>query len=343
MKKLLNTLFVMTQGTYLAKEGESVVVRLEKAVMARFPVHNLGGIVCFGNIGCSPFLMGHCANNHVAISFLTENGKFLAKAVGKTSGNVLLRREQYRRTDDPEQTALIARNLVAAKIANCRTVLARGERDHPENMGTAEGEQVIHHLATSARAANGETVLEKIRGLEGDAANQYFGVFSNLLTSPEKEFAFSERTRRPPRDRMNALLSFLYVLLAHDVEGALESVGLDPQVGFLHRERPGRASLALDVMEPLRPVIADRLALTLVNRRQISADGFELQEGGAVLMSEKTRKAVLKAYQERKRDELVHPYLQEKIAIGLLPHVQALLLARCLRGDLPEYPAFVWR
>jgi len=343
MKKLLNTLFVMTQGAYLAKEGETVVVRVDGETRMRLPLHNLSGIVCFGNVGCSPFLMGKCSENHVGISFLTENGKFLAKAVGKTSGNVKLRREQYRRTDDEPAAAEFARNMVAAKIANSRTVLARAMRDHPDKVQSDHLGEVCRRLAELGRRVLGEASLDRIRGAEGEAAKAYFSVLGQLVTTNSDAFAFEQRTRRPPLDRMNALLSFLYVMLAHDVEGALESVGLDPQVGFLHRERPGRASLALDVMEELRPVVADRLALTLVNRQQVKPDGFVVQEGGAVLMNEPTRKTVLKAYQERKREELKHPFLNESLPVGMLPFAQALLLSRCLRGDTQMYPPFLWR
>ena len=343
MKRLLNTLFVMTQGAYLAKEGEAVLVRVEGATKARFPIHNLGGIVCFGNVGCSPFLMGHCAGNNVAITFLSEHGRFLAKAVGKTSGNVLLRREQYRRTDDPEAAAAIARNIVAAKVANCRAVLSRAVRDHGDKMDGARVSQAVSRLSRIGQQVLSGAPLERTRGLEGEAANAYFAVLGELVTVNRDAFDFEQRTRRPPLNRMNALLSFFYVLLAHDVESALEAVGLDPQVGFLHRECPGRASLALDLMEELRPVVADRLALTLVNRQQVKPGGFTVQDGGAVLMDDATRRSVLKAYQERKRDELRHPYLDDKVQIGMVPFTQALLLARHLRGDCEQYPPFMWR
>lgn len=343
MKKLLNTLFVTTQGAYLAKEGEAVLVRVDGRTKARFLIHNLGGIVCFGNVGCSPFLMGHCAECNVGLSFLSERGRFLAKAVGKTSGNVLLRREQYRRTDDPQATIAIARHMVAAKVANCRTVLSRAVRDHGSKIEAAEVKSVAKRLADIGRQVLGATSLERLRGLEGEVASAYFSVFGQLITTNREDFVFRQRTRRPPLDRMNALLSFVYVLLAHDVESALECTGLDPQVGFLHRERPGRASLALDVMEELRPVIADRLVLTLVNRQQVSPGGFAFQESGAVFMNDATRRTVLKAYQERKRDELQHPFLKEKLQLGMVPFTQALLLARHLRGDCDQYPPFLWK
>jgi len=343
MKKLLNTLFVTTQGAYLAKDGEAVVVRLDGAAKARFPIHNLATIVCFGNVGCSPFLMGHCAENQVGIAFLSERGKFLAKVVGKTSGNVRLRREQYRRTDDEEAAVAVARHMIGAKIANCRAVLTRSVRDHGDKIDADAVRTSAATLARAGRDALTETSLDRLRGIEGDAAKHYFTVFGQLVTVNQEQFAFSERNRRPPLDPMNALLSFLYVLLAHDVECALECVGLDPQVGFLHRERPGRASLALDLMEELRPVLADRLALSLVNRRQVKPNGFTTQDGGAVLMDDATRRTVLKSYQERKRDDLRHPFLKETVQLGMIPFTQALLLARHLRGDTREYAPFAWR
>lgn len=343
MKKLLNTLFVMTQGAYLAKEGEAVLVRVEGETKARFPIHNLGGIVCFGNVGCSPFLMGHCAECDVGLSFLSRHGRFLAKAVGKTSGNVLLRREQYRRADDPGVAVAIARYMVAAKVANCRNVLMRAIRDHESKIDLPKVKSAVKRLGGIGRETLEEKSLDRLRGLEGDAAKTYFNVFDDLIIMNCAEFAFEQRTRRPPLDRTNALLSFLYVLLAHDVESALECTGLDPQVGFLHSERPGRASLALDVMEELRPVIADRLVLSLINRQQVKPEGFMFQESGSVFMDDATRRTVLKAYQSRKQDELQHPVLEEKTQLGLLPITQALLLSRHLRGDTKLYPAFIWK
>ena len=343
MKKVLNTLFVMTQNTYLAKEGEAVLVRLNGETQTRVPVHNLAGIVCFGNVGCSPFLMGHCAENNVSINFLTENGRFLAKAVGKTSGNVNLRREQYRQTDNEKHTAAIAGNIVLAKVANCRSILSRAIRDHGDKIEQEKVQKAADKLNNIGKRILKAENADEVRGLEGEAANTYFAVLSNLIIANQNAFSFAQRTRRPPLDRMNALLSFLYVILANDTEAALECTGLDPQVGFLHRERPGRASLALDLMEELRPVVADRLALTLINRQQIKPKGFTLQESGAVLMNDETRKTVLKAYQERKHDEMVHPLLQEKTQFGMIPYTQALLLARYLRGDVNEYAPFLWR
>ena len=343
MKKHLNTLFVTTQGAYLAKEGETIVVRVEKENRLRLPVHTIGGIVCFGNVSCSPFLMGFCAENGVGISFLTENGRFLARVQGPVSGNVLLRREQYRRADDPETSADVARAVLTGKIANSRTVLQRALRDHSDKMAADEVGFAVKRLSNHLDLLNQGQPLDALRGCEGDAAHIYFGVFDHLIVSQKEDFTFQERNRRPPLDNVNALLSFIYTLLVHDIRSALEVVGLDPAVGFLHRDRPGRPSLALDLMEEFRPFLADRLALSLINLRQIQAKGFQKSESGAVLMTEETRKTLLVAYQERKQEEILHPFLDEKVTIGLLFHTQALLMARYLRGDLDGYPPFIWK
>jgi CRISPR-associated protein Cas1 len=343
MKKHLNTLFVTTQGSYLAKDGECVLVRVEQTDKARIPIHTLGGIVCFGNVSVSPFLLGHCAENNVAVSFMTENGRFLARVQGPVSGNVLLRREQYRRADDSSASTSMARSVLTAKIANSRTVLLRAARDHGDKTDSASLEDASNNLSRVLARLNGSLSLDEMRGLEGEAARTYFSAFNHCITTDKESFFFHERSRRPPLDNMNALLSFLYTLLAHDVAAALEGVGLDPAVGFLHRDRPGRPGLALDIMEEFRPFIADRLALSLVNRRQINSKGFKKTETGSVLMSDETRKEVIVAWQKRKQEEIKHPFIDETAPIGLLPHLQAILLARHLRGDLDGYPPFLWR
>ena len=343
MKKLLNTLYVTTQGAYLSKDGETVSVSIEKEVKLRVPVHTLGGIVCFGNVSCSPFLMGFCAQNNVGLSFLTEYGRFLARVQGPVSGNVLLRREQYRKADDENFSADIARALLTGKIANCRTVLQRSIRDHNEKIDVDEVAQASNRMSNYIDKLGGNLELDVVRGMEGDAARSYFSVFNQMITAQKDDFVFQDRNRRPPLDNVNCLLSFIYTLLAHDVRSALECVGLDPAVGFLHRDRPGRPGLALDMMEEFRPFIADRLVLSLINLRQVQAKGFVKTETGAVLMNDETRKTVLVAYQERKREEIVHPFIDEKIQIGLLFHIQAMLLARHLRGDLDGYPPFIWK
>lgn len=343
MRRLANTLYVTTQGSYLAKEGETVVVRLEGQPRLRVPVHNLEGIVCFGQVGASPALMGLCGRRGVTLSFLTERGRFLARVQGPVSGNVLLRRRQYRIADDPGQRAGLARSFVAGKLVNCRSVLLRTARDRPENQSVPYLRDAAGHLAAIGERLNREADLEAVRGLEGEAARTYFAVFDHLITGDKEHFSFQERSRRPPLDNMNALLSFLYVLLAHDVASALEGVGLDPAVGFLHADRPGRPSLALDLMEEMRPILADRLALSLVNRRQVRASGFNTTESGAVAMDDSTRKTVLTAYQKRKQEAVTHVFLEEKFALGLVPHAQALLLARHLRGDMDAYPPYFWK
>lgn len=343
MKKHLNTLFVTTQGTYLAKEGETIAVKVEGNVKLRLPVHTIGGIVCFGNVSCSPYLMGFCAENGVGISFLTEQGRFLARVQGPVSGNVLLRRQQYRMADDETISAAIAGSVLVGKVANARMVLQRALRDHADKIDAEAVGFIVQRLGTYLQQLPGNHSLDTIRGFEGDAAHLYFSVFDHLIVVQKKEFSFNERNRRPPLDNVNCLLSFMYTLVMHDVRSALEGVGLDPAVGFLHRDRPGRPSLALDVMEEFRPFIADRLALSMINMRQVRGDDFRRTESGAVQMSDDARKKVLVAYQERKQDELQHPFLDEKVSIGILYHVQALLLARHIRGDLDGYPPFIWR
>ncbi len=343
MRHLLNTLYVTTQGAYLARDGETVAVRVEHETRLRVPLHTLSGIVCFGQVSCSPPLMQLCAERGVRISFLSENGRFWARVEGPVSGNVLLRRQQYRWSDDHEQSVSIARAVVIAKVANQRTVLQRALRDHPEMGGGQEVKAATDDLGRILAKLQEPHSLDSVRGMEGDAARCYFAVFDHLIVAQKEEFSFRERSRRPPLDNMNALLSFLYTLLVHDVRSALETVGLDPAVGFLHRDRPGRPSLALDLMEELRPVLADRLALSLVNRQQVKGNGFKTTETGAVVMDDKTRKEVLVAYQKRKQEELQHPFIDEKVALGLLPYIQALLLSRYLRGDLDGYPPYFWK
>lgn len=344
MKQHLNTLFITLEGAWLAKDGQAVEVRHEKETKLRVPLQNLDGIVCLGwDISASAQLMAACAEAGVTLSFCSPHGKFLAAATGFTSGNVLLRREQYRRADDLSSCALIARNMIAAKIANSRTSLLRALRDRPDAPGTLQLQTTARYLGNRIATVACETSLDTVRGIEGDAAAAYFDVFQQLITVDDPCFMMKGRSRRPPLDPVNALLSFLYALLGHDCRSALAAAGLDAAVGFLHRDRPGRPSLALDLMEELRPVLADRTALALLNRRQLAASDFETRENGAVFLREASRKKVLVEWQERKREELVHPYLQEKVTWGLVPHLQARLLARHLRGDLDAYPAFLWK
>lgn len=348
MKRHLNTLFVTTQGTYLAKDGQAVVVRVEKETRLRVPLLNLDGIVCFGRVGCSPMLMAACAEANVTISFLSEYGRFRAAVVGYSPGNVLLRREQYRQADTMTAAVAIARNSIGAKIANGRSVLLRGARDTNDTsrqQTLKDAAKVMARQLEDTRQEGARQIksLDRLRGIEGDAASTYFGVFSQLINVAEPKFRFMGRSRRPPLDRTNALLSFLYSMLAHDARSACEATGLDAAVGFLHRDRPGRPGLALDLIEEFRPFLADRLALSLINRRQVTAGGFTVSESGAVLMNDKSRKTVLTAYQKRKQDTILHPFLDEKTSVGLLLHLQARLLARHLRGDLDAYPPFLWK
>jgi CRISPR-associated protein Cas1 len=343
MKKHLNTLFVTTQGTYLSKEGETIVVKVDGEIRLRLPVHTIGGIVCFGNVSCSPYLMGFCAENDVAISLLTEHGRFLARVQGPVSGNVLLRREQYRKADDLKFSAEVTKFILTGKIANCRTVLQRALRDHAAKIDEQQVRGSVTRLNRLLESLSQEQPLDVLRGIEGDAAHIYFNVFDHLIVAQKEAFHFDERNRRPPLDGVNCLLSFIYTLLMHDVRSALETVGLDPAVGFLHRDRPGRPGLALDLMEEFRPFIADRLTLSLINLQQVQEKAFKKTDSGAVIMNDDARKAVLVAYQERKQEEILHPFLDEKVMIGMLFHIQALLMARYLRGDLDGYPPFIWK
>lgn len=343
MKQHLNTLFITTEGAYLAKDGEAVAVRIDRQVRLRVPLHNLDGLVCFGRIGISPPLMTACAAAGITISLVDPHGRFRAAVVGFSPGNVLLRREQYRLADDLSAACTIARNMVAAKIANCRSVLLRAVRDANESSVQAAVQPAINRLAEDLESARRCTSLDQLRGIEGGSADVYFGCFTTIVAPAARDFRFTSRSRRPPLDAFNSLLSFLYSMLAHDARSACESVGLDAAVGFLHRDRPGRPGLALDLMEEFRPFLADRLALSLINRKQVAVTGFKTTESGAVLMDDTTRKTVLVAYQRRKQDEITHPVLNEKVSVGLLVQLQARLLARRLRGDLDAYPPFLWK
>ena len=344
MKKLLNTLYVTTEGASLTKDGENVVAKVEGGERARVPLHMLGSLVVFGGIFVSPGLIGACAASGITIVLLDRVGRFLARIEGPVAGNVLLRRAQYRQSDQPEE---IVRGFVIGKISNQRSVLMRGLRDHGSDLEPDQKQRLFDATDRLARILRRVTLamehLDELRGAEGEAASLYFRVFDLLITSPDIELRFNGRSRRPPLDPMNALLSFLYTLLTHDCRSAAETVGLDSAVGFLHRDRPGRPSLALDMMEELRPVMADRLALSLVNRRQLRAKDFQDRDGGAVWLTDDARKTVLTAWQERKKQERRHPFIEENAPLGLVPHLQAQLLARHLRGDLDAYPPWFWK
>lgn len=341
MKKLQNTLYLTTPGTYISRDGETVQVQINRETKARIPIHTLSGIMCFGQVSCSPPLMGLCGERGVNLAFFSEYGRFWARVQGPVSGNILLRRAQYRVADDTEFTRDLAATQIGAKIANSRGVLLRGARE-ARTAGDREAlEEAAKKLANTLRQVGRQESLDSLRGKEGEAARIYFGVFNHLIRV--NGFEFNGRNRRPPRDAVNALLSFVYALLNSQMVGALEGVGLDPAAGFLHRERPGRPSLALDMIEPLRAPLADRFALSLINRKQVQPKGFTNTASGAVEMDEKTRKTVLTAWEERKHEELQHPFLGEKFALGLLPHAQALLLARYIRNDLDAYPPYFWK
>ncbi len=343
MKKLLNTLYVTTPDAYLSRDGENVLISVEHEKKMRIPIHNLDGIVCFGPVMCTPGLLGLCGKRNVSVSFLNFYGRFMARVQGPVSGNVLLRREQFRLADNPDFCKDISEVLTSAKIINCRNVLLRAMRDYPEEEFSETIRKTCANLKRIIPRLNTAGDTEAVRGCEGQAANLYFAVFDNLIRKQKEDFYFKNRSRRPPLDNVNALISFIYTLLVHDIVSALESVGLDPAVGFFHKDRPGRPSLALDLMEELRPVFADRLALSLINRSQLSAKDFRKTESGAVMMTDKGRKTILVAYQNRKKDKISHTFLEEKIEIGLLPFAQAMLLARYIRGDIDGYPPFIWK
>jgi CRISPR-associated protein Cas1 len=343
MKKLLNTLYVTSQDAYLTLDGENVIVTTECEQAARIPLHNLEGIVMFGYSGASPALMGACAKQNISLVFLKKNGAFLARGVGELKGNVVLRKQQYRVSELDEDCCKIARNLIIGKIFNARSVIERAIRDYELRLDIAKLKSVSNALAECIKMIDESVDLAQLRGIEGKAATYYFDVLDELILQQKESFYFRGRNKRPPLDNVNALLSFVYTLLTHDTASALETVGLDPYVGFMHTIRPGRASLALDIMEELRPIYADRFVLSLINKREIDADGFIKKENGAVLMDDDTRKKILKAWQNKKQEKITHPFLREKIEWGIVPYIQAMLLARYIRGDLDVYPPFLWK
>ena len=339
MRKHLNTLYITSDEAFVRKERETFVVEVSNAKVFQAPIHSIENIVCFGFKALTPALMAFCAENNVGVSYLSEHGKFLARVQGAQQGNVLLRRTQYTVADNEIESLKIARPIIAAKVSNYRSLLMRHERNHPDDCP----DTVVSAAATMGnRLADIQKVesLNELRGHEGECATIYFGVLSSLITAQKEDFTFSTRSKRPPLDRANTLLSFLYAILANDVRSAVETTGMDPQVGFLHQMRPGRPSLALDIMEEFRAYLGDRVMLNLINLKQVSGKDFEIRESGEVRMSDEARKTVLTAYQKRKQEEITHPFLGEKMTVGLMPHIQAQLLARYLRGDIPEYPPF---
>lgn len=338
MKKLLNTLYITRQESYVHKERETIVIKNGSDKLGQFPALAVGNILCFGQISVSPFLMGYCGEQGIGLSFLTEYGRFLARVQGRQTGNVLLRRAQYRWADDPDKSVAVARLMVAAKIANSRSVLMRELRNHGDNPLL---KAAARRLATSLRRVRNAQSVGEAMGIEGDAANAYFSVFNELIRG--SGFAFSGRVRRPATDPVNALLSFVYSLITQECASALQGVGLDPYVGFLHQDRPGRVSLALDILEEFRAPWADRFVLTLINRRQVQLSDFVTEASSAVRLTDDARKKLLVDYQARKQTEIMHPYLNEQVPIGLLPHCQAMLLARHIRGDTQNYPPYLVR
>lgn len=343
MRKLLNTLYVMTDSCYLTLDGENIVIQNGEKTLARFPLHTLENIICFTYKGATPALMGACAERKIGMSFFSPRGAFLARVVGKEYGNVLLRKEQYRISDDGTRSVVYAKNMIVGKVYNSRWSIERTLRDHAYRVDAEKLKQISNILYETLPKLDSAAGLDELRGIEGKAAEQYFSVLNDMILNQKEEFAFTRRNRRPPLDNINAVLSFAYTVLAGDCANALSSVGLDPYVGFMHGDRPGRASLALDLMEELRPVLADRFILTLINTKAIQAAHFERQKDNAVLLSDDGRKVFFNAWQNHKKETITHPYLKEKIEWGLVPYVQALLLARTIRGDIEEYPPFLWK
>ena len=343
MRKLLNTLFVTSEGSYLSLENENIVVQNGSERKGQFPLAILEGIICFSYKGASPALMGACADRGIQLCFMSPNGRFLARSIGQDRGNVLLRKHQYRISDDLVQSCMLARNMILGKVYNCRWILERGVRDHALRLDADAVKRVSQQMAQQLPAIENAFDLDTLRGLEGEASARYFSVFDHLILNQKDSFFFDGRNRRPPRDNVNALLSFAYTILANDCAAALESVGLDSYVGFMHRDKPGRASLALDLMEELRGPLAERFVLTLINTRAIQSAHFYRYQDGTVMLTEAGRKIFLNAWQDRKRETITHPYLKEKMYWGLIPYVQALLLSRHLRGDLDGYPTFFWK
>lgn len=343
MRKLLNTLYVTTRESYLTKDGQNVVVSIKNEEKFRIPIHNIEGIVCFGYMGASPGLIGLCAEHNVGLTYATENGWFLGRFTGRINGNVLLRRKQFRMADSDADSINIASIVISGKLANSRNVLQRAIRDHEQTINITAFNESILKINNKLKSIKRVKSLDELRGYEGEGALAYFSVFDQMILHQKEHFYFHERSRRPPLDNVNAMLSFVYTLLMHEVTTALETVGLDPCVGFLHRDRPGRSSLALDLMEEFRPYLADRLVLSLVNRKQVNSKGFIHPETTGVNMTDETRKEIISSWQKRKQETIVHPFLNEEIPVGLLPYVQALLFARFLRGDLDNYPVFIMK
>lgn len=338
MRKLLNTLYITNPESYLYKDGQNVVVSVNQQEVFRISVINIESIVTFGYMGASPGLMKLCAENGICLTFLSPHGRFISRIQGQVHGNVLLRKAQYKLSDNDEDSAKIARVCIAGKIQNYRNILKRYERDYGESPLI---ERAIAEMDSAKRIVLNSTNKDQIRGLEGECASEYFNVFPLLIINQKNDFPFAGRNRRPPKDAVNAMLSLAYTLLTNDVTAALETVGLDPYVGFLHTLRPGRTSLALDMVEELRAYMGDRFVLSLINRKQITKSDFLYQGEEGVILTENGRKTFITAWQNRKKEIITHPFLNKKIPIGLIPYAQAMLLARCVRGDISDYPVFL--
>ena len=343
MKKLLNTLYVTSENSYLGLDGENIVVYDDKKEIGRLPLHNLEGIVSFGYRGTSPALMGACVEKNISLCYLTPQGKFLARVTGKIKGNVVLRQQQFLSSRDEKISLDIAKNCILGKVYNARWILERAIRDHPMQIDVEAVKSSSVKLKEFLEYIQNANSIEQLRGYEGEAASIYFGVFDELILQQKKDFQFHGRNRRPPLDNVKAMLSFVYTLLNNQITSALEVVGLDPYVGFMHTDRPGRTSLSLDLIEELRAVMADRFVLSLINKKIVNGKNFTQKENGAVLMDFDTRKKLLSEWQNKKKEIITHPYLKEKIEWGMVPYVQAMLLARYIRGDLDAYPVFLWK
>ena len=342
MRKLLNTLYVMTEDCYMSLEGENIIIQKDEAIKGRFPLHTLENIVCFSYKGASPALMGACAEKNIGVSFYTPRGRFLSRSIGREYGNVLLRKEQYRISDN-ENSLDYAKNMIIGKIYNSRWSIERTARDHAYRVDVQKIKQTSEYLKECLLQIKDVTSDEKLRGIEGKAAEIYFSIFDMLIINQKEDFCFKNRNRRPPKDNINAILSFVYTILANECANALSSVGLDAYVGFMHSDRPGRMSLALDLMEELRPILGDRFVLSLINTKALQQKHFEIRKDESVVLNDEGRKVFFNAWQNHKKTTITHPFLKEKIEWGLVPYVQALLLARTIRGDLEEYPPFLWK
>lgn len=343
MRTLLNTLYVTNPDAYVSRDGENVVIKINSTEALRRPIHILENIICFNYVGISPGIMKLCVDNNVGVSFVNEYGRFMARVSGKVNGNVLLRRTQYRYADNIERSLEISKNCITGKLVNCRNVVSRSIRDHGDIVDSTKMKVTLDKLLISLENVKNSINIDELRGIEGEAARNYFSIFDNFILSQKDNFYFNERSKRPPMDNLNALLSFAYTLLTNDMQSALETVGLDPYVGFMHTDRPGRVSLALDMIEELRPYIAERFVISLINKKQISPKGFIEKESGGIIMDKDSKTIFLTAWQKRKQEVITHPFLNEKVEIGLIPYVQAMLLARYLRNDIDSYPPFFMR